>query len=170
MAIKIYCMSPLFMEKQLWTWNELYFHVRFQILFPVLWHHITLVVDSNVQILFPVFSDYVIHDSVHANMIHYKKYRQPTRCNNNGLLIIPISSTCFGRWFRPKHVELFGIINKPLLLCLVGCLYYLFQWCVVKQISNIKWHSLEGHSREDLMTLRLQTMDRQQSTQFTSVR
>ena len=27
-------------------------------------------------------------------------YRQPTRCNNNGLLIIPISSTCFGRWFR----------------------------------------------------------------------
>ena len=24
-------------------------------------------------------------------------YRQPTRCNNNGLLLIPISSTCFGR-------------------------------------------------------------------------
>ena len=25
---------------------------------------------------------------------------------------------------RPKHVELIGIINKPLLLHLVGCLYY----------------------------------------------
>jgi hypothetical protein len=28
---------------------------------------------------------------------------------------------------RPKHVELIGIINKPLLLHLVGCLYYLNQ-------------------------------------------
>ena len=27
----------------------------------------------------------------------YKRYRQPTRCNNNSLLIIPISSTRFGR-------------------------------------------------------------------------
>ena len=26
----------------------------------------------------------------------------------------------------PKHVELIGIINKPLLLYLVGCLYYLY--------------------------------------------
>jgi hypothetical protein len=34
----------------------------------------------------------------------------------------------------PKHVELIGIINKPLLLDLVGCLYYLHQWCTVKQI------------------------------------
>ena len=25
---------------------------------------------------------------------------------------------------RPKHVELIGIVNKPLLLHLVGCLYY----------------------------------------------
>ena len=32
-----------------------------------------------------------------------------------------------GRNYRPKHVELIGIINKPLLLHLVGCLYYLFQ-------------------------------------------
>ena len=37
----------------------------------------------------------------------------------------------------PKHVELIGIINKLLLLHLVGCLYYLFQWCRVKQISNL---------------------------------
>ena len=27
----------------------------------------------------------------------------------------------------PKHVELTGIINKPLLLHLVGCLHYLYQ-------------------------------------------
>ena len=26
----------------------------------------------------------------------------------------------------PRHVELTGIINKPLLLHLVGCLYYLY--------------------------------------------
>ena len=36
----------------------------------------------------------------------------------------------------PKHVELTGIINRPLLLHLVGCLYYLYQWCTVKQISD----------------------------------
>ena len=36
----------------------------------------------------------------------------------------------------PKHVEVTGIINKPLLLYLVGCLYYLYQWCTVKQISG----------------------------------
>ena len=35
-----------------------------------------------------------------------------------------------------KHVELTGIINKPLLLHLVGCLCYLYQWCTVKQISD----------------------------------
>ena len=27
----------------------------------------------------------------------------------------------------PKHAELTGIINKPLLLRLVGCVYYLYQ-------------------------------------------
>ena len=32
-----------------------------------------------------------------------------------------------GRNNRPKHVGLIGIINKPLLLHLVGCLYYLYQ-------------------------------------------
>jgi hypothetical protein len=35
-----------------------------------------------------------------------------------------------------KYVELTGIINKPLLLHLVGCLYYLYQWCTVKQIPD----------------------------------
>ena len=39
-----------------------------------------------------------------------------------------------GRSNCPKDVELTGIINNPLLLHLVGCLYYLYQWCTVKQI------------------------------------
>ena len=97
----------------------------------------------------------------------YKWYRQPTTCNNNGLLMILVSSTCFGQLFSPssgaldcvlqlccrpatswvpyttscntrssapedgqnncpKLVELIGIINKPLLLYLVGCQYYLY--------------------------------------------
>ena len=36
----------------------------------------------------------------------------------------------------PKHVELTGIINKPLLLHLVGCLCYLYKWWTVKKISD----------------------------------
>jgi len=41
-------------------------------------------------------------------------------------LTIPVSSTCFGQLFCPKHVELTRVINKPLLLHVVGCLYYLY--------------------------------------------
>ena len=67
----------------------------------------------------------------------YKRCRQPTTCNNNGLLIVPISSTCFGRWFRPKHVDLIGIINKPLLLHVVGCLCYLISMMYGQQISKL---------------------------------
>ena len=36
----------------------------------------------------------------------------------------------------PKHVELTGVTNKLLLLHQVGCLYYLYQRCTVKQISD----------------------------------
>ena len=36
----------------------------------------------------------------------------------------------------PNHVELTGIINNPLLLHLVGCLYYLYRLSTVKQISD----------------------------------
>ena len=41
-----------------------------------------------------------------------------------------------GRDYRPKNVELTGIINKPLLLHLVGWLHYLYQWCTVIQTSD----------------------------------
>ena len=43
------------------------------------------------------------------------------------------------RCCRPKAT---GIINKPLLLHLVGCLYYLYQWCTVKQVSDNKIYLL----------------------------
>ena len=39
-------------------------------------------------------------------------------------LLIQSSAPEDGRNYRPKHVELIGIINKPLFLHLVGCLYY----------------------------------------------
>jgi hypothetical protein len=70
------------------------------------------------------------------NIMKCKQYRQRTRCNNNGLLIITVSSACFGQLFCPKHTELTGSINKPLFLHLVGCLYDLYQRCTIKQVSN----------------------------------
>jgi hypothetical protein len=55
--------------------------------------------------------------------------RYTTSCNTQS------SAPEDGKNNFPKHVELNGIINKPLLLHLVG-LYYLYQWCTVKQISD----------------------------------
>jgi hypothetical protein len=51
-----------------------------------------------------------------------------TSCNTHSSAPEDVQNNC------PKHVELTGIINKPLLLHLVCCLYYL--WCTVKQISD----------------------------------
>ena len=47
------------------------------------------------------------------------------------------------RTYRPKHVELTGIINKPLLLHLVGCLYYCISdaWSCKHQDSSICFES-----------------------------
>ena len=40
--------------------------------------------------------------------------------------------------YRPKHVELIGIINKSVLLHLVGCLYYFIKWlALVKMVMNL---------------------------------
>jgi hypothetical protein len=41
-----------------------------------------------------------------------------------------------GKIIARNMLSCLGIINKPLLLHLVGCLYYLYQWCKVKQISG----------------------------------
>ena len=48
-----------------------------------------------------------------TSWVHYT-----TRCNTESS--VPEG----GQNNRPKHVELTGIINKPLLLHLVGCLHY----------------------------------------------
>ena len=37
----------------------------------------------------------------------------------------------------PKHVELTGIINKPLLLHLVGCIYYLYFIVFLDLLNNL---------------------------------
>ena len=37
----------------------------------------------------------------------------------------------------PKHVELTGNINKPLLLHLVGCLYYLYLIIYPENVENM---------------------------------
>ena len=60
-----------------------------------------------------------------TSWVHYT-----TSCNTHSSAPEDGQNNC------PKHVELTGIINKPLLLHLVGCLYYLYQWCTVKQISD----------------------------------
>ena len=72
----------------------------------------------------------------------------------NAPTMLPASGQQHRRWIIPQAVthslvllkmgkiiarnmfELTGIINKPLLLHLVGCLYYLYQWCTVKEISD----------------------------------
>ena len=50
-----------------------------------------------------------------TSRVHYT-----TSCNTQS------SAPEDGRDCRPKHVEPIGIINKLLLLHLIGCLYYLY--------------------------------------------
>jgi len=50
----------------------------------------------------------------------------------------------------PKHVDLTGIINKLLLLHLVDCLYYLYQRCTVKQISDNEIYLLSKYVKSVL--------------------
>ena len=50
------------------------------------------------------------------------------------------------RDYRLKHVQLIGIINKLLLLHLVWCLYYLYQWRTVKQTQTCDPISTTGTS------------------------
>ena len=62
---------------------------------------------------------YLFHDVAGrwpATWVHYT-----TSCNTQSSAPEDRQNNC------PKHVELIGIINKPLLLHLVGCLYYLYQ-------------------------------------------
>ena len=72
-----------------------------------------------------------------CGIMHPRRYRPATSsvhyttsCNTQSSVLDDGQNNC------PKHVELTGIINKPLLLHLVGCLYYLYQWCTFKKISD----------------------------------
>ena len=53
-----------------------------------------------------------------TSWVHYT-----TSCNTQSSVL------AYGQNYRPKNVELTGIINKPLLLHLVGCLYYYISLC-----------------------------------------
>ena len=66
-----------------------------------------------------------------TSSVHYT-----TNCNTQSSASVDGQNNC------PKHVELTGIINKPLLLHLVGYLYYLYQWCTVNQISDNEMYLL----------------------------
>ena len=76
------------------------------------------------EIILPIFRNTRLCDTV-CGIMHRRCCRPAassvhctTSCNTQS--IAPED----GRNYRPKHVELTRIINKPLLLHLVGCLYY----------------------------------------------
>ena len=52
-----------------------------------------------------------------------------TSCNTHS------SAPEYGRDHSPKHVELIGIINKLLLLHLVGCLCYLYMYALLYNLG-----------------------------------
>ena len=52
--------------------------------------------------------------------IRFENIRYTTSCNTQSIAPEDGQNNC------PKHAELTGIINKPLLLHLVGCIYYLY--------------------------------------------
>ena len=71
------------------------------------------------------------------NTLHTRRSRNyTTNCNTQSSAPEDGQNNC------PKHVQLTEIINKPLLLHLFGCLYYLYQWCIVKQISDYEIYLL----------------------------
>jgi len=64
-------------------------------------------------------------------------FKQPTRCNNNNSLVISISSTCFGRQFRPSSGALDCVYslwhNTPAMLPVgsnAGALYHSIYVCI----------------------------------------
>ena len=50
--------------------------------------------------------------SLKKNIMKYKQYRQPNRCDNNGLLIILVSSTGFGQLFCPSSRALDCVLQN----------------------------------------------------------
>ena len=83
---------------------------------------------------------------MHGQLIKYTKsilwrvakrlsYIEDALCNGPATSWVHYTTSCNtqssapedGQNNFPKHVELTGIINMPLLLHLIGCLYYLYQ-------------------------------------------
>jgi hypothetical protein len=73
-----------------------------------------------------------------CGIMHARRCRPATGRQHRGCIISQAvtqsSAPEDGQSNCPKYVTLTGIINKPLLLHLVGCLYYLYQRWTVKQI------------------------------------
>jgi len=86
------------------------------------------------SIILPIFRSTRL--CVTACGIMYPRCCQPSWVHYTTSCNTPSSAPEDGKNNCPKHVELTGVINKPLLLHLVGCPYYLYQWCTVKQISD----------------------------------
>jgi len=59
--------------------------------------------------------------SLEAPLLGYRQQHYTTSCNTQSSAPEDGQNNCL------KHVELIRITNKPLLLHLVGCLYYLLQ-------------------------------------------
>ena len=75
-------------------------------------------------------------------MCYSLRYNAPTMLPAGGRLAISLvhytrscntqcSAPEYGQNNCPQHVELTGIINKPLLLHLVGCLYYIILYICI---------------------------------------
>ena len=87
-------------------------------------------------IIFPIFRNTILCVTV-CGIMHPRccgpatsKIHYTTNCNTQ--YSVPED----GQNNYPKHDDLTGIINKPLLLQIVGCLYYLYQWCTFQIISD----------------------------------
>ena len=71
-----------------------------------------------------------------CGIMHPRCWRPVAGRQHRGCIIPQAECSWNGQNNYPKYVGLTGIINKPLLLHLVGQLYYLYQRCTVKQISD----------------------------------
>ena len=81
-------------------------------------------------------ADGVAPSNVHRPAISWVHYT--TNCN------IQSSAPEDGKNNCPKHVELTGIINEPLLLHLVGCLYYLYSLCFLRLAKQSQFIPLQN--------------------------
>ena len=61
-----------------------------------------------------------------TSWVHYT-----TSCNTQSSSLADGQNNC------PKHVELTGIINKPLLLHLVGCILFMFHYIFLRLVNNL---------------------------------